>query len=155
MPCSTPVPINYAAMSPDGQTLACVGDSCEAYLYSITPTGAPKALTSGVLWVPALGTGTRGPAVGFLQNSDMHQQPHGRDIADEEIALLLLLLQAANKRSHVGMGGRVSSRGFRMNAFLALRLLLLHIMHLCVCMSYKLHQLLQKMASREPGCCWT
>ncbi|KAK9806324.1 hypothetical protein WJX72_010353 [[Myrmecia] bisecta] len=34
-----PVPINYAALSPDGRHLVCVGDSFHTYVYTATPSG--------------------------------------------------------------------------------------------------------------------
>lgn len=34
-----PAPINYACLSPDGELLACVGDSEETHLYRAAPSG--------------------------------------------------------------------------------------------------------------------
>jgi WD40 repeat protein len=34
-----PVAVNYAALSPDGNYLACVGDSGATHLYRAAPTG--------------------------------------------------------------------------------------------------------------------
>ena len=35
-----PAPINYAALSPEGDLLACVGDSGETHLFRAAPSGA-------------------------------------------------------------------------------------------------------------------
>ena len=37
-----PAPINYAALSPEGDLLACVGDSGETHLFRAAPSGAFK-----------------------------------------------------------------------------------------------------------------
>jgi hypothetical protein len=38
--CRFPCPINYAALSPDGQHLVAVGDCNQTLVYQATPTGA-------------------------------------------------------------------------------------------------------------------
>ena len=39
-----PAAVNYAALSPDGQELLAVGDSCDVHLFHATPTGVPLPL---------------------------------------------------------------------------------------------------------------
>ena len=34
-----PAAVNYAALSPDGQRLAAVGDSCDTHVFRATPSG--------------------------------------------------------------------------------------------------------------------
>lgn len=39
-----PAPVNYSSLSPDGDLLACVGDSEETHLYRAGPSGDPARL---------------------------------------------------------------------------------------------------------------
>lgn len=49
-----PVAVNYAALSPDGRFLACVGDSGATHIYRAATTGTASLLTSLCLWQLAL-----------------------------------------------------------------------------------------------------
>ena len=53
-----PAPVNYSSLSPNGDLLACVGDSEETHLYRAGPSGNPVHLSIAQLllvwvsWLP-------------------------------------------------------------------------------------------------------